>query len=78
MSFQLSCSSLMEDKFFGGTKITELKFAEWTSNFARSMELNTSNEQIFAESVELDVLQCKCKDFSIHSLTHKNNIQKIS
>ena len=68
----------MGDKFFGGTKIMELKFADWTSNFARSAELNTSTEQIFTEIAELNALQCKCKEFSIHSLTHKNNILKIS
>ena len=66
MSFQLSCSSLMEDNFFGGTKAKELKFADWTSNFARNAELNTSNEQLFTEIAELNVLQCKCKYFSIH------------
>ena len=68
----------MGDKFFGETKITELKLADWTSNFARSAELNTSNEQIFIEIAESNVLQCKYKDFSIHSLTYKNNILKIS
>ena len=68
----------MGDKFFGRTKITELKFADWTSNFARTAELKTSNEQIFTEIGELNVLQCKWKDFSINSLTHKNNILKIS
>ena len=78
MSFQLSCSSLIEDKFFVGAKITELKFADWTLNFAISAELNTSNEQIFAEIAELNVVQCKYKDFSIHSLTCKNDIPKIS
>ena len=68
-------------KFFGGTKIAELKFADCTSNFARSAELNFSNEQIFTEIVELNVLQCKCKDFTyllrINSLRYKNNILKM-
>ena len=50
MSIQLYFSSLMGDKFFGGTKITELELAAWTSNFARSAKLNTLNEQIFTES----------------------------
>ena len=63
---------------FGGTKITELKFVDWTSNFAGGTELNTSNKQIFTEIAELNVLQCKCEDFSIHSLTYQNNILKIS
>ena len=49
-----------------------------TLNFARTAELKTSNEQIFTEIGELNVLQCKWKDFSINSLTHKNNILKIS
>ena len=46
--------------------------------FARSAELNTSNKKIFTEIVKLNVLQCKCKDFSIHLLTYKNNILKVS
>ena len=46
----------MGDKFFGETKVMGLKLADWTSNFARSVELNTLNEQIFTEITELNVL----------------------
>ena len=52
MSFQLSSISVMGDKFFVGAKITELKFSDWTSDFTRSAELNTSNEQICTEIME--------------------------
>ena len=31
----------------------ELKFADWTSNLARSAELKTSNEKIFTEITEM-------------------------
>ena len=38
----------MGDKFFGGTKVPELNFADCTSNFARSAELNTSKSRFGA------------------------------